>query len=180
MSKLAVRRTKLVESLDRATREAAIIEGLSEIKHFSQIMEFEEDKHTFYFSDIWVGEQPMATTNPEYYKKVMLVKECIFECCAEACEIKTIGETLGHMKTVWNGIISEEFVFQFRNTKEINSFTIIEGRVQKHYLDLNSFMTNKCYPEALNEFAKCDEDMELDRKEQTICKFLASVASASH
>ena len=90
--KLAVRRTKWVESLNKATQEAAFLENIYDIEEFKQIVNFDAEKHIFYIGDIWLGHPPMAPTNPTYNEGVKQVKRFLLIYLQNEIDVRNISQ----------------------------------------------------------------------------------------
>ena len=120
-------------ALDASTVEAANLENVAGIKSFNQIIQYDWSKHVFYFSDLWKGDPPMAPTNPGYSKCASRAKETVFDILKEnseqlRCSMQTVSSRI---KQLWDSMLSDDFVFRFRNSLEILSFANLDKQIRK-------------------------------------------------
>ena len=119
---------KLQENLDFMTREAAQGENMN-YNSFSQIIKFDVHKHVWYFSDLWHGSPPMAPANPDYSLCTEAVKTTLLDKLIKAQTIRLTAADLSlRVKDLWNGILSEDFVFSFRNSLEVKAYNAMQTR----------------------------------------------------
>ncbi|PAA53327.1 hypothetical protein BOX15_Mlig002402g2 [Macrostomum lignano] len=119
---------KMQEDLDKITREAAEGEKVASVRCFSDIISFDSDKDIFYMSDLWLGDPPMAPVNPGYSHKVTEIKTHILHCLDE--KHKTFlgfDDFALRIKDLWTAIMSEDFVFSFRNSIEMKAYNLMES-----------------------------------------------------
>ena len=166
---LSLARDKLVKGLNNATQVVAALEKYNNITGFSQIMQFSEEKDTFYIGDIWHGEPPMAPTNPTYFNKVVDIKKRLFDS-VRLDTAKTVHQIILHLDELWQGIVSEEFVFRFKNAEDIKVFTVFDTKIQDHYIHLNTFVSTHCNSVAKDTFDTIRTIDELDKREKVLIR----------
>ncbi|KAK7884529.1 hypothetical protein WMY93_027652 [Mugilogobius chulae] len=117
---------KLQEKLDQMVQLAAKEEGFA-AESFSDIIKFDVQKDVKYFAQLWEGSPPMAPPNPGYSESVQELKSYILSKAATSS-----GVTLSQFKTkvtdLWNALLNENFVFNFRNTLEIAAYRKLEAK----------------------------------------------------
>ena len=120
---------KLQECLDDMAKEAANSENIANIHSFSQIINFDIQKHVWYFPDLWHGNPPMAPANPVYSKKAGSVKLSILgEIAKEQTTFLTTSDLSIRLADLWNGVLADDFVFSFRNSLEVKAFNSLQSR----------------------------------------------------
>uniref|UniRef100_K7G6H0 VLIG-type G domain-containing protein n=1 Tax=Pelodiscus sinensis TaxID=13735 RepID=K7G6H0_PELSI len=72
-------RKHLLEQLNEMTRAAARMEKQSREMTFSDIMEYDPEKHNWYIPGLWHGVPPMAPVNAGYSESVCELKKYLFE-----------------------------------------------------------------------------------------------------
>ena len=169
---LASRRNNLVHALDKAARDTAEMENIHHIEGFAQIMQFDSTDHTFYLGNKWKGKPPMAPSDSDYHSSVQRVKSFIFDYMKNGRHLKTISQFKDHLQVFWQAIVSEEFVFNFRNSDEIKAYAALETAILDRYFDLDTYAMNECYFYAMKEFAKteCKTREDLDMKKISLLR----------
>ena len=112
------------------TKHAAEEENMRHIQSFSQVIDFQGDKHVLYFPDLWYGDPPMAPSNPGYSRKVVEVLHRLENIASSGSALTTIDGLTHRIEDLWNGILAENFVFSFRNTLEIKTYYSMESKYQ--------------------------------------------------
>uniref|UniRef100_K7EWW8 VLIG-type G domain-containing protein n=1 Tax=Pelodiscus sinensis TaxID=13735 RepID=K7EWW8_PELSI len=72
-------RKHLLEQLNEMIKAAAKMEKLNKEIKFSDIMEYDLEKHNWYIPGLWHGVPPMAPVNMGYSEKVYELKKYLFE-----------------------------------------------------------------------------------------------------
>ncbi|XP_033109150.1 interferon-induced very large GTPase 1-like [Anneissia japonica] len=127
-----IHKRKIREMLDEITLNAATEENCNEkYKTFSDVIQFQENKHIMYISSLWQGDPPMAPPNPGYSRCILQVKRQIIEFMRN-CQAKTVEDFKCRLSDLWKAILCENFVFSFKNTIEIRAFNALETEYVKH------------------------------------------------
>ena len=120
---------KLQDNLDEMTKEAAKLVGFHNIHSFSQVIRHSGQDNVCYFSDLWEGDPPMGPTNPGYSRNVFKVKRWILDNVADKKQsFYTFSDMALRIEDLWNGIITHDFIFNFRNCLEIKSYRDLEEK----------------------------------------------------
>ncbi|XP_030609027.1 interferon-induced very large GTPase 1-like [Archocentrus centrarchus] len=110
-------RKLLLEQLNEMTQAAAKMEKKEENKSFTDVMEYSPDTGNWYIPGLWNGNPPMAPVNAGYSEAVYELKKNIIQllrnCESSANEILEFKEW---MKSLWNAVKHENFIFSFRNS----------------------------------------------------------------
>ncbi|KAM4632214.1 up-regulator of cell proliferation-like isoform 2-T2 [Discoglossus pictus] len=111
-------RKKLLEQLNEITKIAAKMEKKSGITTFCDIMDYNFEKDNWYIPGLWQGVPPMATINSGYSENIYNLKMYLFECIKKHkfSQTQKITEFIEWLKTVWNAVKYEKFIFNFRNS----------------------------------------------------------------
>ncbi|XP_066433085.1 interferon-induced very large GTPase 1-like isoform X2 [Eleutherodactylus coqui] len=110
-------RKKLLEHLNQMTKAAAKMEKLEGITTFSDIMNYDLNEHTWYISGLWYGIPPMAPINTGYSEGVLLLKKYLLEFLGRKQQKpQSIPDFLEWLKSLWNAVKHEKFIFSFRNS----------------------------------------------------------------
>nr|XP_028560429.1 interferon-induced very large GTPase 1-like [Podarcis muralis] len=112
-------RKHLLEQLNEMTQAAAKMEKLNRDIKFSDIMDYDPEMHNWYIPGLWHGVPPMAPVNMGYSEKVLELKKYIFEFIKNrSCKTppKDIPQFIEWVKSLWNAVKHENFIFSFRNS----------------------------------------------------------------
>ncbi|XP_073403595.1 interferon-induced very large GTPase 1-like [Dendrobates tinctorius] len=111
-------RKKLLEQLNEMTKVAAKMEKKSGFDKFSDVMDYDLDKHSWYIPGLWQGVPPMAPVNSGYSEHVSELKKYLLEFLQTKTLDKalTIPDFCKWVKNLWNAVKHEKFIFSFRNS----------------------------------------------------------------
>ncbi|XP_073491658.1 interferon-induced very large GTPase 1-like isoform X2 [Aquarana catesbeiana] len=112
-------RQKLLEQLDEMTKVASRMEEKSNMARFSDVMDYDIEKHSWYIPGFWHGVPPMASVNTGYSEKVFELKRQLFETMKRQLESRSpqsISDFIKWIKSLWNAVKYEKFIFSFRNS----------------------------------------------------------------
>ena len=112
----------LRQTLDERIKVVAA-KGRYKVNSFSEIIQFDGNRHAWYFYDLWAGNPPMAPANPQYAEKARQVKEQIFE---DATECRTFTDFSDNLRDLWKAILADDFVFSFRNSMSVKAYLEME------------------------------------------------------
>ncbi|XP_051285011.1 LOW QUALITY PROTEIN: interferon-induced very large GTPase 1-like [Dicentrarchus labrax] len=110
-------RKLLLEQLNEMTQAAAKMEKKEENKSFTDVMEYSPDTGNWYIPGLWNGNPPMAPVNAGYSEAVYELKKTIIQTLG-SCEssANNILDFTEWMKSLWNAVKHENFIFSFRNS----------------------------------------------------------------
>ena len=124
--KLKISQEKLLAKLDKITASAAEDEKVAYIRHFKDVIDYDETSQVFYMPDLWQGQPPMAPVNWGYSEKINKIKELITKNIASKSKPITITSFIDRISDLWNAILSENFVFSFKNSQEVRAFSHLD------------------------------------------------------
>ncbi|KAL4007026.1 mesoderm posterior [Sarotherodon galilaeus] len=110
-------RKLLLDQLNEMTQAAAKMEKKEENKSFTDVMEYSTDTGNWYIPGLWNGNPPMAPVNAGYSEAVYELKKNIIQLLKN-CESSSndIMEFKEWVKSLWNAVKHENFIFSFRNS----------------------------------------------------------------
>ncbi|XP_069507904.1 interferon-induced very large GTPase 1-like [Ambystoma mexicanum] len=112
-------RKHLLEQLNEMTKTAAKMEKQIREITFPDIMEYDPEKHNWYIPGLWHGVPPMAPVNRGYSENVHELKRYLFEFInkrSASRDSKDITTFMEWIKSLWNAVKHENFIFSFRNS----------------------------------------------------------------
>ncbi|CAM4682810.1 unnamed protein product [Lepidochelys kempii] len=130
-------RKHLLEQLNEMTKVAANMEKKCKEMNFSDIMDYDLEKHNWYIPALWHGLSPMAPVNLGYSQKVYELKKYLFEFlkdCSQERTPKDIPQFLEWVRSLWNAVKHENFIFSFRNSLVDEAY----NQLSVKYADANS------------------------------------------
>ena len=116
---LTSQREKFLLELDAITASAVKKEGVSGIKHFRDLIYFEEQAFAHYMQNLWQGEPPMARVNNSFYHGIEQIKKDLIKIAASNKNPITISQFGTRITDLWEAILHENFVSSFRNSEEV-------------------------------------------------------------
>lgn len=110
-------RKLLLQQLNEMTQAAAKMERKEKNKSFTDVMEYSPDSGNWYIPGLWNGNPPMAPVNSGYSEAVYELKKNIIQILGK-CEssANNILEFQEWIKSLWNAVKHENFIFSFRNS----------------------------------------------------------------
>uniref|UniRef100_A0A8C5QBI4 VLIG-type G domain-containing protein n=1 Tax=Leptobrachium leishanense TaxID=445787 RepID=A0A8C5QBI4_9ANUR len=112
-------RKKLLEQLDEMTNIAANMEIKCGIKTFSDVMDYDIKKDSWYIPGLWHGVPPMAAVTSGYSENVSLLKKYLLEymkTCKHENPPMNNKDFITWIDSLWNAVKYEKFIFSFRNS----------------------------------------------------------------
>ena len=128
-SKIKFGQQMFQDKLNEMTKYAAIAEHCeTKYSSFNDVIKFDELKDITYFPGLWKGDPPMAPVNSGYSHKALQLKSTL---------MALIGATSKHdsnfsnfhltVKTLWNAVCRENYIFSFKNTKEVVAYNELDA-----------------------------------------------------
>nr|DBA18980.1 TPA: hypothetical protein GDO54_014869 [Pyxicephalus adspersus] len=112
-------RKKLLEQLDEMTKVASRMEDKSNMTKFSDVMDYDLEKHSWYIPGLWHGVPPMASINTGYSENILELKRQLFETMKKQLESRkpqSVSDFIKWIQSLWNAVKYEKFIFSFRNS----------------------------------------------------------------
>ncbi|XP_042565405.1 up-regulator of cell proliferation-like [Clupea harengus] len=119
-------RIRLVEQLNEMTQIAARMERReANNTKFTDVMDYDPDKDSYYIPGLWHGTPPMAPVNAGYSEAVYELKKSLIGSLQTSDNIKTndVTEFLRWTQSLWNAVKFENFIFNFRNSLVADAYT---------------------------------------------------------
>nr|DBA18992.1 TPA: hypothetical protein GDO54_014880 [Pyxicephalus adspersus] len=107
---------KLLEQLDEMTKVAAKMEKQDGITSFSDVIDYDLEKHSWYIPGLWQGVPPMAPVNSGYSENVQKLKKYLFEFMKTQNTPGSINAFITWIESLWKGVKHEKFIFSFKNS----------------------------------------------------------------
>ncbi|XP_028983576.3 interferon-induced very large GTPase 1-like [Betta splendens] len=110
-------RKLLLEQLNEMTQAAARMEKKEKNKSFTDVMEYDPDTGNWYIPGLWNGNPPMAPVNAGYSEAVYDLKKNVIKLLGNhQSSGNNIMEFTEWMRSLWNAVKHENFIFSFRNS----------------------------------------------------------------
>ncbi|XP_015094026.2 interferon-induced very large GTPase 1-like [Vicugna pacos] len=145
-------RRRIEQRLDEMAATAAEEEQCSDVTRFSDVIKFDVNTHVYYFAHLWDGSPPMAPPNPDYSYNVQELKSRILLAAKQECRgsIMKISDVKFRVQDLWRALLNENFIFSFRNTREVMAMSKLETmynywtwELRSHVLTLQDQLTNQ-------------------------------------
>ncbi|XP_052819825.1 interferon-induced very large GTPase 1-like isoform X2 [Mya arenaria] len=108
----------LIKVLDQVTKEAAKSEH-KEHRNFNDVIKFDAISQVFYTPELWQGKEHVKRVNPAYCKMISTIRTHIIQLLVKQGTGLDVTDIGIRTENLWDGILSENFVFSFRNGVEI-------------------------------------------------------------
>lgn len=133
-------RRRLEQRLDEMAATAAEEEQCSDVDRFSDVIKFDVNTHVYYFAHLWDGNPPMAPPNPRYSHNAQELKSRILATAKQEARgsIMKISDVKFRVQDLWKALLNENFVFNFRNTREVTAMSKLETMYNKWTWELRS------------------------------------------
>ncbi|KAM5223252.1 interferon-induced very large GTPase 1-like isoform 1-T2 [Hipposideros larvatus] len=145
-------RRRLEQRLDEMAETAAEQEQCSDVSRFSDVIKFDVNTHVYYFAHLWDGNPPMAPPNPRYSHNVQELKTRILMTAKQQSRgsIMKISDVKSRVQDLWRALVNENFIFSFRNTREVMAMSKLETmynswtwELRSHVLGLQNQLINQ-------------------------------------
>ncbi|KAK1335978.1 hypothetical protein QTO34_003778 [Cnephaeus nilssonii] len=135
-------RRRLEQRLDEMAATAAEQEQCSDVTRFGDVIKFDVNTHVYYFAHLWDGNPPMAPPNPRYSHNVQELKSRILRAAKQESRgsIMKISDVKLGVQDLWRALVSENFIFSFRNTREVMAMSKLETMYNHWTWELRSHM----------------------------------------
>ncbi|XP_054851342.1 up-regulator of cell proliferation-like [Eublepharis macularius] len=133
----------LLEQLNEMTGAAARMEKQFREVSFSDIMEYNPEKHNWYIPGLWHGVPPMAPVNMGYSECVSDLKRSLFEfmrTCSQSRCSKDIPQFVEWVRSLWNAVKHENFIFSFRNSLVADAYNQLSVKYSEWEWDFQKEM----------------------------------------
>lgn len=150
--KLNNQKRVLNENLDKYT-EVACLEEDKELKTFREIIDFNISKDVNYLPSLYEGDDYRNPIIPKYSKEVNELKKQIVYGIKFQNESSILNFS-NHLKTLWEAIKKDKFVYEFKNTIESQARRILDAKWNKIRYEFEHNITN-FVNEAYTIFANC-------------------------
>ncbi|XP_013763471.1 up-regulator of cell proliferation-like [Pundamilia nyererei] len=153
-------RKLLLDQLNEMTQAAAKMEKKEENKSFTDVMEYSPDTGNWYIPGLWNGNPPMAPVSAGYSEAVYELKKNIIQLLRD-CESSAndIMEFKEWVKSLWNAVKHENFIFSFRNSLVADAYMKLCTEFNKWEWEFRKDMyTWHICGFAAREFQKMHED----------------------
>ncbi|XP_005380229.1 PREDICTED: interferon-induced very large GTPase 1-like [Chinchilla lanigera] len=137
-------RRRLQQKLDDMAAMAAEQEQCSNVSCFGDVIKFDVNTDVHYFAHLWDGNPPMAPPNPRYSHNVQELKSRILLMAQQESrgKIMKISDVKFRVEDLWRALVSENFIFSFRNTREVMAMSKLETMYNQWSWRLRSRMLN--------------------------------------
>ncbi|XP_036171813.1 interferon-induced very large GTPase 1-like [Myotis myotis] len=135
-------RRRLEQRLDEMAATAAEQEQCSDVTRFGDIIKFDANTDVFYFAHLWDGNPPMAPPNPRYSHNVQGLKERILMAAKQESRgsIMKISDVKLRVQDLWRALVNENFIFSFRNTREVMAMSKSETMYNSWTWELRTYV----------------------------------------
>lgn len=136
-------RANFTRKLNNMTLDAAKAEKCAEqYQTFADVIQFDDLRDVHHFPGLWKGDPPMAPVNQGYSERAQNLKCHIVNLLEAGARVDDLSLFETKMGDLWDALLTEKFVFSFKNTLEITAYNSLEAhynacdwKFQKFMLD---------------------------------------------
>ena len=162
------------DNLDKMTKQAATEEESDgKYEFFNDVIQFDPEKDSHHFPDLWKGDPPMGSVNPGYCDKALALKHRLVQVIDSRSERLSAIEL--KIEMFWKALLHEKFVFSFRNTLETRVYSTLEKEYIQWALDFRNRML-KHEREARNRI----KNVNIEKLESLESELLKSLPTDAH
>ena len=142
---------QILNRLDKLTVAVSKEENCRYSK-FQEVISFEEDHIVYYFTGLWKGDPPMAPINFGYSQSAQQLKKALLKLMARQQHYCTFKAFKQRIISLWEAILKEGFVFNFKNSIELSAYGELDIQFNKWSWQLHEAL--EC------ELIKCDNKIK--------------------
>ncbi|ELW66422.1 Interferon-induced very large GTPase 1 [Tupaia chinensis] len=170
-------RRRLEQRLDEMAAIAAEQEQCSDVTRFSDVIKFDIKTHIYYFAHLWDGNPPMAPPNLRYSRNVQELKNRILMTAKEESRgsLMKISDVKFRVQDLWRALLNENFIFSFRNTREVMAMSKLETmynewtwELRSHVLSLQNQLMNQIQNGKVQTFKTCTLESPVTEKYEAV------------
>uniref|UniRef100_F6QJ81 Interferon-induced very large GTPase 1-like n=1 Tax=Monodelphis domestica TaxID=13616 RepID=F6QJ81_MONDO len=170
-------RRRLQERLDEMAVTAAEHEQCTDITCFSDVIRFDVNTQVHYFAHLWEGDPPMAAPNPTYSHNIQDLKKGVLLAAKEESKgsILKISEVKVRIQDLWKALVNENFIFSFKNTREIMAISKLETmynnwswQLRSHLLALENQLINQIQNGEIQDLTRSSIEANVAEKYEAI------------
>ena len=121
-------RANFTQKLNNMTLDAAKAESCAgQYKTFSDVIQFDDLRDVHHFPGLWKGDPPMAPVNQGYSERAQNLKCHIVSLLEQGAKIDVLSLFETKIGDLWDALLTEKFVFSFKNTLEITAYNSLEA-----------------------------------------------------
>lgn len=110
-------RKTLIEELNEMTKAAARMESRESNTKFTDVMDYDPERDSYYIPGLWQGTPSMASVSASYSEAVYELKKGLITSLKEMKSQKQDIVRFGKLtKDLWKAVRFENFIFNFRNS----------------------------------------------------------------
>lgn len=124
---LEIEREKFVQKLDNMAVAAAEAEGyVEQYKTFDDVIKFNNQEDIHHIPGLWEGHFPMVAVSRGYSESAQNLKYHLVEYLEEGTRANSFSSFRIKIHDLWEALLTEKFLFSFKNTLEITTYNSIE------------------------------------------------------
>lgn len=129
---------------------------------FDKIIHFDHDKHVFYFPNLWLGTPPLFAINTEYSENVDLLRRSLMsDISARRKTYFSVNEIYSRINNLWEAILSEDFIFSFKNGVALKAERAIESKSFELHRKLEDTASQFLINDAESALRNCQKEENL-------------------
>ncbi|KAL2096313.1 hypothetical protein ACEWY4_008461 [Coilia grayii] len=138
-------RQKMIGQLNEMTRAAARMERKNANTCFTDVMDYDPEKDSYYIPGLWQGTPPMASVSAGYSEAVYELKRGLISALKDVCsDNKDLLKFWEMTKDLWQALRFENFIFNFRNSLVAEAYSELCQEWNRWEWEFQKEMYNWC------------------------------------
>ena len=157
-------RQTIYNRLNTLTEAAAKLEQCEiQFSKFSDVIQFNEETDIFFCSNLWKGDPPMAPINLGYSQCTQDMKKALVNLVRAKFKNYGFSGIEQRVSNIWKAILKEDFVFNFRNTLEVNAYSLFDAQYGKWSWSIQKLLVElQCENENKINSSKFEDILEVE------------------
>ncbi|XP_077303579.1 interferon-induced very large GTPase 1-like isoform X1 [Lithobates pipiens] len=135
-------RKKFGDQLNEMTQIAARMEKMTGVTSFSDVMDHDMEKHTWYIPGLWHGVPPMASVNSGYSENINQLKKHLLNFFEKSKNPQRLCDFSIWIGSLWNAVKHENFIFNFRNSLVAEAYEKLSTKYNELQWNFSKVMYN--------------------------------------
>ncbi|XP_073491228.1 up-regulator of cell proliferation-like [Aquarana catesbeiana] len=135
-------RKKFGEQLNEMTQLAAKMEKRTGVTSFSDVIDHDMEKHTWYIPGLWHGVPPMASVNSGYSENINQLKKHLLDFFQKSNNPQRLCDFSTWIRSLWNAVKHENFIFNFRNCLVAEAYEKLSSKYNDLQWNFSKVMYN--------------------------------------
>lgn len=157
--------------LDEMVEASAKREVYMNITAFGDVVDYNSATDLYHLPNKWLGNPPFATVSSDYSNAVANLKNIIIRKIISKDTCMRFTDMCTRMKDLWDAVLSENFIFRFRDTKQALAYQSLSSAFYEIEWNFR-ISNNQMMTTIANKVLSLGNSDEFDRKKENLMQEL--------